>query len=486
MKFPQLTVPLAVDVLEDRLEQMIFSGVIRPDIYLPPERKFAEDIGISRTTVQQAISRLKAKGLLSSDGFRHRTSDVITVLLARAFNAIKGKEHIELFNMLEKTAIGMSKMADVKANNTDRARINDAVQSLMQSLGSKKRGQQFLDLYNLMMTVVEASYNFFGIQVVHTLLHGFKEFLEQVLKFISKDIQERSNFEQTLLEFTNPKISLANSMQKLFDLLKSDAHKERISFEFIQIKSDVTKSATNDVFQNLTSLIKSNKFPIGSMLPDTKTLAESLNCTENALKLTLHQLEASGLVTLEKRGRARVLSTLVKDPTESLMEAILRQPFAIEAIFEFRLLLEEWSCDAAARNIDKKGKKNLTSLLTKMTEQLTTDIDAYTHHDINFHKAISKASGNAALNGLLESFWLIIERVTSNWLLDHAKYAGDNSEIHRQHKRIFDAIMIGDGKAAALEMRRHLHYVLDGLKTLQENRRYEKVSELRKSLETKD
>lgn len=55
-------------------------------------------------------------------------------------------------------------------------------------------------------------------------------------------------------------------------------------------------------------------------------------------------------------------------------------------------------------------------------------VKTYTHYDISFHKFIAANCGNNALGLMLESFWLIIERVTSDWLSRLAKYVGDERE----------------------------------------------------------
>ena len=57
--------PKLSDVIEQRLEHLIFEGTLRPGEKLPPERELAKQFDVSRPSVREAIQTLEAKGLLS-------------------------------------------------------------------------------------------------------------------------------------------------------------------------------------------------------------------------------------------------------------------------------------------------------------------------------------------------------------------------------------------------------------------------------------
>jgi len=48
------------------IERLITTGQLAPGMKLPPEREFAETLGVSRTVVREAMHTLTAKGLLAS------------------------------------------------------------------------------------------------------------------------------------------------------------------------------------------------------------------------------------------------------------------------------------------------------------------------------------------------------------------------------------------------------------------------------------
>lgn len=54
------------DTVVEQIEEMILTGALRPGEKLPPERELAEQLGISRPTLREAIVILESKGLLES------------------------------------------------------------------------------------------------------------------------------------------------------------------------------------------------------------------------------------------------------------------------------------------------------------------------------------------------------------------------------------------------------------------------------------
>lgn len=55
-----------VDRVVDELERLIISGELEPGAKLPPERELAEQVGVSRTVLREAVRILVTKGLLAT------------------------------------------------------------------------------------------------------------------------------------------------------------------------------------------------------------------------------------------------------------------------------------------------------------------------------------------------------------------------------------------------------------------------------------
>ncbi|MXN77164.1 GntR family transcriptional regulator [Burkholderia sp. 4701] len=72
--------------IADRLSAMIASGDFPPGSYLPPERELAEQFGVSRTSVREALIALEVSGLVSvrvGDGVKVRQPEAAAPVPAR-------------------------------------------------------------------------------------------------------------------------------------------------------------------------------------------------------------------------------------------------------------------------------------------------------------------------------------------------------------------------------------------------------------------
>lgn len=72
--FAPLTRVTAYEQVAERIREAILDRSLSTDARLPPERELAQQFGVSRTTVREALRHLQAQGLLSSQG---RTSPML-------------------------------------------------------------------------------------------------------------------------------------------------------------------------------------------------------------------------------------------------------------------------------------------------------------------------------------------------------------------------------------------------------------------------
>jgi DNA-binding FadR family transcriptional regulator len=120
----------------DEIEQMIASGQLAPGMKLPPEREFAETLGVSRTVVREAMHVLTAKGLLES---RHGVGNIVLAMrhdalveplgwLMHAYGATLDDLH-GVRSVLE---IEIARLAAGQASDADIARLCAIVERMEQ------------------------------------------------------------------------------------------------------------------------------------------------------------------------------------------------------------------------------------------------------------------------------------------------------------------------------------------------------------------
>jgi GntR family transcriptional regulator, transcriptional repressor for pyruvate dehydrogenase complex len=105
----------------------ILSGELTPGSRLPSEPRLVEELGVSRTVVREAVSRLQAEGLVETQ--HGRGSFVLAVPEPTPLGATDGSpsEVLELRLGLESEAAAL---AAVRAGATDRAAIGAALDAL--------------------------------------------------------------------------------------------------------------------------------------------------------------------------------------------------------------------------------------------------------------------------------------------------------------------------------------------------------------------
>jgi DNA-binding GntR family transcriptional regulator len=113
-------------------------------------------------------------------------------------------------------------------------------------------------------------------------------------------------------------------------------------------------------------------------------LARTLGVSQTPVRESLARLESEGLIAKEalKGYSATKLLTLKE----------------FNDLFQFRLLIEPWAAEQAARRVNAAGKKALNAEMLAARKAVKFDedakIEALTEHDARFHALVTELSGN--------------------------------------------------------------------------------------------
>src|SRR6056297_1449394 len=66
MPFERVTPEKLSSAVTRQIEKLILGGILRPGERLPSERELAEQLGVSRPSLREAVAELQAQGLLTS------------------------------------------------------------------------------------------------------------------------------------------------------------------------------------------------------------------------------------------------------------------------------------------------------------------------------------------------------------------------------------------------------------------------------------
>lgn len=184
-------------------------------------------------------------------------------------------------------------------------------------------------------------------------------------------------------------------------------------------------------YEALKKAILSGEFKPGQPLVEN-ALAEWCQTSRTPVREALRRLEQDGLVDNSDRG----------------LVVRKRSPEEILDIYEVRMVLEATAGRVAAERRTEHDIQLLRLLLRKLSEVSESDRDAMVEANEQFHRAIWRASHNAALVDLLERLHLHLDVHLARTPGTTLSAPGRWTVAHREHKRLVDAIEKRDGETA--------------------------------------
>ncbi len=178
---------LSDDIVE-RIETLILEGSVHPGERLPAERALAEEFGVSRPSVREAIQKLVARGLLISrhgggtfvsEALGSSFRDPMIELLARSPEA--QRDLMEFRHTLEGSC---AYYAALRATEPDRARLKSAFERVQDSYlrqGRISRAEEGRNDALFHLAIAEASHN-------AVLLHTIRSLFELVERNVVTNI----------------------------------------------------------------------------------------------------------------------------------------------------------------------------------------------------------------------------------------------------------------------------------------------------------
>ncbi len=203
MPINQIAPKRLADTIVEQLENMILEGTLQPGQRLPPERALAEQFGVSRPSLREAIQRLTAKGLLNS---RQGGGNFITENLGASFSdpLIKLLEthpeaHRDLLEFRRTLEADCAYYAALRATEVDREHLAQAWQALeacYQSPSDENMEQEGVADARFHLAIAEASHN---AVLLHTMRSLFNMLKNNILTNINGMYSRATDIRQGLI-----------------------------------------------------------------------------------------------------------------------------------------------------------------------------------------------------------------------------------------------------------------------------------------------
>ena len=226
------------------------------------------------------------------------------------------------------------------------------------------------------------------------------------------------------------------------------------------MKSDAPKtrrSLRETVYLGMVQRIFSGEFPFGQRLPTEEELARSFDVSRVTMRQALLKLRECRLV-VSLQGSGNYVGGLPLDDTDALGEVIGKA--SLGETMDFRVGLEAQAASMAARKRTDHHLAKMHAALAALELKGEASVDwliGFRQADLDFHDAITEASGNPILECLLKA---INPMFTMRWL-DWKTDIGESfplvaKDVWNEHMMIMNAIVARDSDMARVAMQFHL------------------------------
>jgi len=130
-----------IDIIIEKIEKLIESGDLNPGDFLPGERILSEKLGVSRTSLRQALKALNVMGVLEIvPGKKTYIKESFSDILTNPFKFIKAVHAIKIDELFEARCVleeGFVQMAAKKADSKDIAQIKSYIDDAEKNIENK-------------------------------------------------------------------------------------------------------------------------------------------------------------------------------------------------------------------------------------------------------------------------------------------------------------------------------------------------------------
>ena len=217
------------------------------------------------------------------------------------------------------------------------------------------------------------------------------------------------------------------------------------------------KRLYHSVADQILQMIKDGAFPPGSRLPGERELAERFDVSRVTIREAEIALQALGHLSIKTGSGVYVLDRSSREngslPAVSAFE-----------LTEARLMFESEAAALAARQISDTSLATLDELIGRMSSTDPADEEDSQSADREFHLEIATASGNAAVQYVIETLWKMRTQIPAIRQV-HADICAEEDAGDRgsEHAEILKALKDRDPDAARSAMQDHFRRLLGSM-----------------------
>jgi DNA-binding FadR family transcriptional regulator len=210
----------------------------------------------------------------------------------------------------------------------------------------------------------------------------------------------------------------------------------------------------------ISDRIDQGLFPIGTLLPAERELAQQLGVSRTSVREALIALEVSGKVSIRVGHGVQILEALPQPDPAVRVGGMAEWDIGPIQLMEARLHIELRTAELAAANRTEVNLERMREAMELQAGAVAVGVPQYRRGDRNFHVEIARAGGNAAFAFVVASLWDNLSRPLFDKFEELLTGPDRPTKTMQEHHRIFDAIATRNQEAAREAMKYHLEAVL--------------------------
>jgi len=210
---------------------------------------------------------------------------------------------------------------------------------------------------------------------------------------------------------------------------------------------------SDKVANTMLETILSRKLQVGDRLPSERELGDQFGVSRTVVREAVRALVAKGVIEVRSGSGLRVAAVDAAAVTESMSLFLRGGSFGFEQVHEVRSLLEVHIAGLAAERATEADLVWLRGVHERMDRE-AGDVDAAARDDLEFHRAIARATQN-------DLYLLLLDSIGSTLIDIRRENLGSGSTPMTlgQHSHVLDRIVARDAAGAREAMATHLESV---------------------------
>lgn len=222
-----------------------------------------------------------------------------------------------------------------------------------------------------------------------------------------------------------------------------------------------TQRASEAIYEQIKELIISGQLNPGDRLPSERNMMDMLQRSRPTIREALRMLERSGFIRTVPGTNGAIVQELGTSGVEQSLEAMLQTSrVSLEELAEYRgqndTMMARWAAQRHTESDIAALKQDLDE-----AERLIAhgEFAAFVRRDSSFHGLLAKAGKNQVAYILAMVMSNLSEPLMSRTVQRQSE--GENRDmcgrVLSMHRKIYEAVRLGDANAAAEAMAYHIH-----------------------------